>query len=634
MLSASAVIRAQLSVLQTVYQNSLTRESPVAPQPPHITVPLRMHQLAVLQEMHKKERSLQRGHPVSQTETFYADYGILGDKVGVGKTLMVLGHVSQMSLAEQAPAIMTLQPRSTYHCFSVHRTPLPEEDLYDTLIVVPHTLYRQWHDAITKQTSLQACFLKTQRDIDKDTLLESISGAHVTLVSNTLYPSLLHHLAARFQTLDRRGPLWMRIIYDEVDTIKIPQTCPKSPARFTWFVTATFEKLLFLQDCWQSYHFRSLPSEVIEQLHPDLQRMLQLFIDHHPHVTWNTIQSNGFFQDHLKCYHPSRAEVVIRCDSRFLDESIELPPLLRQTILCQSPASYRIVQNALPSEAEQALHAGDIQQALQILGVSSHSPMTLVEAATAYRQRELERVRRRLAFTQEEEYSTPQAKEQAIQTLQSKILSLETQIQSIQERLESLTDDKCSICLDASVNPVITPCCSKRFCGECILQWMTRATRCPLCRESFHPNQLVSLSSTASTTSLTLSTTERKPKKIEALLKLLQDNPEGTFLVFSRYENPFATQEAEAFLGTTPVGVLQGNKDVIASLLTRFARKQIRVLFLSSRHAAAGLNIPTASHVVLLHKMIPDEERQILGRAYRLGREGPLHFIHLLHESE
>jgi hypothetical protein len=379
----------------------------------------------------------------------------------------------------------------------------------------------------------------------------------------------------------------MRIVYDEVDTIKIPQTCPRPPARFTWFVTATFEKLLFLQDCWQSYHFRTLPPEILERLHPDLQRMMQYFIDHHPHVTWNTIQSNGFFQDKLKCSHPSRAEVVIRCDSRFLDESIELPPLLRQTITCQSPASHRIVQQVLPSEAEQALHAGDIQQALQILGVSSHTPMTLVEAATAYRQRELERARRRLAFTQEEEYSTPQAKEQAIQTLQARIVSLETQIQSIQERLQSLTDDKCSICLDTSVNPVITPCCSKRFCGECILQWMTRATRCPLCRESFHPSQLVSLSSTATNSTTPFSadvSSERKPKKIEALLKLLQENPEGTFLVFSRYENPFASHEAEASLGDIPVGVLQGNKDVIASILSRFARKQLRVLFLSSHY--------------------------------------------------
>ena len=66
MISASQAIRTQLSILQTVYQNSLTRDSPVAHQPPHITVPLRMHQLAVLQSMQTKELGLQMGHKYLQ----------------------------------------------------------------------------------------------------------------------------------------------------------------------------------------------------------------------------------------------------------------------------------------------------------------------------------------------------------------------------------------------------------------------------------------------------------------------------------------------------------------------------------------------------------------------------------------
>ena len=147
-----------------------------------------------------------------------------------------------------------------------------------------------------------------------------------------------------------------------------------------------------------------------------------------------------------------------------------------------------------------------------------------------------------------------------------------------------------------------------------------------MCRQSFHPNQLVSLStSNISATHITTSL----PKKIDALQKILQDNPEGSFLIFSRYENPFASIPLEL-----PTAVLQGTKDKIASLLSKFEKKEIRVLLLNSRHAAAGLNIPTATHVLLLHRMMPDEERQILGRAYRLGRKEPLHFIHLLHEQE
>jgi SNF2 family DNA or RNA helicase len=82
------------------------------------------------------------------------------------------------------------------------------------------------------------------------------------------------------------------------------------------------------------------------------------------------------------------------------------------------------------------------------------------------------------------------------------------------------------------------------------------------------------------------------------------------------------------------VARLNGNKDVIAHTLAEFKDGSIRVLLLDSRNAAAGLNIPSATHVILLHKMLHEEEKQILGRAYRLGREGPLNFIKLLHERE
>lgn len=623
MFSIAQNVRAKLDILQSVFTRSLTRESPLASQPEHVTLPLRIHQLAMLHAMKEKESNLQKGFSVSSTETLYSNYGILGDRVGVGKTLMVLGHISQMSLCPPETTSFTLQPRSTYNCFSIEQRSLPEQDLYNSLVIVPHTIYRQWQDAITTQTTLTACFLKTQRDLDKDNLLESLENSHVTLISNTLYPTFLHHLEMRFQMLGRRLPQWLRVFYDEVDTIKISQSCPRPLSRFTWFITATFEKLLSFNE---SYHYRGLTREIIALLHPDLQTMLESCLESHPMIFMNRIQSTGFFSDQLQCLHPFRYELVLRCSSEFLSESIELPPLLRQTILCQSPAAHRIIQHALPLEAEQALHAGDVERALQILGVSSQTPLTLVEAATEYRKRDLERAKRRLAFAQDEEYSSPQAKENALQTCQDRIVLLEQQIKSIEERFESLEKDICHICFEQGSNPVVTPCCSKRFCAGCILEWCCRSMRCPTCRASFHPNQLISLSNSSSPA---VHDEVRLPKKMDALHKIIQENPEGSFLIFSRYENPLTSLQIEQ-----PTAILQGTKDKIASLLSKFEKKEIRVLLLNSRHAAAGLNIPTATHVLLLHRMMPDEERQILGRAYRLGRTEPLHFIHLLHEHE
>ncbi len=83
-----------------------------------------------------------------------------------------------------------------------------------------------------------------------------------------------------------------------------------------------------------------------------------------------------------------------------------------------------------------------------------------------------------------------------------------------------------------------------------------------------------------------------------------------------------------------PVDFLQGNKDTVAKTLESFAKGQLKILFLNSRTSAAGIHIPSATHVLLLHRMGKEEEQQILGRAYRLGRTQPLHFVQLLNQRE
>ena len=89
-------IRQNLELLQEIITNSITQDSPKANQPPHINIPLRPHQLATLEAMRTKELAFQTGYQTSR-ETLYSKYAIFGDRAGVGKTLTVLSHISQMS---------------------------------------------------------------------------------------------------------------------------------------------------------------------------------------------------------------------------------------------------------------------------------------------------------------------------------------------------------------------------------------------------------------------------------------------------------------------------------------------------------------------------------------------------------
>ena len=123
-------------------------------------------------------------------------------------------------------------------------------------------------------------------------------------------------------------------------------------------------------------------------------------------------------------------------------------------------------------------------------------------------------------------------------------------------------------------------------------------------------------------------------KKSEALLRLFRENPEGRFLVFSRYDSPFTAIERELQEMNWPVKILKGNKNAIQATLNQFQKGEVRCLLLNSSFAGAGLTITAATHVVLFHAMTYEEEKQVVGRACRMGRTEPLYCIKLLHEDE
>lgn len=123
--------------------------------------------------------------------------------------------------------------------------------------------------------------------------------------------------------------------------------------------------------------------------------------------------------------------------------------------------------------------------------------------------------------------------------LRKKIEVCEKEICSIQKRIEEVSKGSCAICFEVPKNSCVPPCCARPFCGECILRWMTLNTNCPLCRAELHSSQLVTLSQTDRPGG------NQPLSKHQTVLHLLEDNPEGFFLIFSRYDNPFVAIQKE-----------------------------------------------------------------------------------------
>ena len=627
--------RKVFTTMADVYTNSLTTDSPrVDVAVDSLKVNLRSHQQAVLAAMENKEQQLLKGLDCSG-EILYSSYGILGDSVGVGKSLMVMGHIARLKTIPPLESSYSMGRNSTDKVFSLKHNYFTDLSEANCLVIVPHTLFRQWADYIKKQSNLKGLLLDKKNSLKTDTFLQDVMASDVVLVSNTLYKE--------FSVWQRDNDIrWKRVFVDEADTIHMVNGYPKPEARFTWFITASWMNILFSNETLY-IHKTSLHTNVFGDnapysfLKPHFDEMYRSTRPY-DYVRYN-MTSYNFFRDLVNHDHILRGNLVIRCNDTFIQESISLPPLTRINILCRIPITQRIVSQAIPADIQQLLHGGDVTGAIQALGVKAEDTTSLIDAVTKNLQKELIRLKATYEFKAALEYATPQSKETALSSLATKMKEKEEAIKNIQERIDGFKDEMCPICYDDPAEPIITPCCSRIFCGKCILLCYTRNPTCALCRTPFQLKDLTKVVSNKEETAIVDSTGEANPedmleKKPETLMRLFRDNPEGRFLVFSRYDNPFTAMETAIEGVGVNVKQLKGNKDAIASTLRAFQSGDIRCLLLNSHYAGSGLNITAATHVVLLHAMTHEEEKQILGRAYRMGRTGPLQFIRLLHSDE
>jgi len=617
-----------LEVYEQPLIHAVTDTSGYAVQPQEIKIPLRPHQLAMIHAMHEKERRCIEGFTINN-ETHYSQTAILGDKVGSGKTLTTLGFIAHKKHNQITSVFNTIHNKSQTTFWSqkpVHTV----ECSGNVLIIVPHTLFHQWKFAIQQQTTLSFFEVKTTKALEKNDFNELIKTRDITLMSNTIIRN--------FMTSENRNLIqWKTVIFDEVDSIHFTSTVPRPRANFYWLITATWPNILF-QGHYMYMSNTFLAQRAAAGLHPDLVELL-----HQDHVTNGSnfysrydIKSASFFSEFLS-KHPSRGHLVLRTNTQFMEQSWRSPPISEQRIICETPISHRIIAQYVNAEIQELLHAGDIQTALEKLGVNNTSQSSLITALCETREKELDRLEKTLVFKESIEYSTPQAKEQAIATLKTKIASIKEQIASLKQRILNVKDEICAICFEEPKVPTFVLCCERLFCGACIINCIQRNPSCPLCRSALDFKRLRQLETDGAEGTkgnTIIETSERKPKKKEALLKLITENRTGKFLVFNRYDNPFLEIEGQLLERGIKVATVKGNKDHISSTLKQFEKGDIQVLLMNSMQAGVGMDLKSATHVVLMHLMKTEEERQIIGRAIRLGRNEQLNLVRLLHEGE
>ena len=546
---------------------------------------------------------------------------------------MVLGHIASLNKNETITQFSQFHKDSSKNFYSLINENKDTSTTIGCLIIVPHTLFRQWNDEIESKTTLKLAALKSKKNVWNDKFIHTVKNADIVLVSNTLYKDLY----TRVEELKLK---WNRIYIDEADTIELVSTTLKNEGKtnFTWLITASFINLLFPNTYSIYLSLNSFNNyQQTNTIHKELNQLIKKL----PILYSSTcqirvsIRSLRLMNLILNCSHPLRGNLVLRCSKDFIDKSISLPPLNTINIICKPSISHTIVYDVINSNVKQLLNAGDIKSALEYLGVKTETNNSLIDAVNENKTKELERLQKTYDFKQSLEYSSVQAKEASLKNLQDKIDHIKEQIKTFKERLENYKNDVCPICYDEPNDALITSCCSRIFCAVCILQSLARNVNCPMCRKDIHPSLLKKLSTE---NIIVKNNNEEKinepKKKIETFMNILKKYPNGKFLVYSRYDNSFTELQLCLKEQNIYSKELKGSKDMIASTLQQFKEGNIKCLLMNTIQMAAGLNITEATHVILLHSMSHEEEKQILGRAYRVGRKEELYFIKLLYPNE
>jgi len=648
----SLVSRRKLwSFFEALYNQELNENSAKSVTPSWLKTQLLLHQQSALAAALRLETAKTNGLEVegvvgeSVGGKLYTSYGILGDRVGSGKSLTALSLVKMPapemlyneyivrgnSILGDGRDVGLLRTRS--QAISAAGNKL--KPVSTSLFIVPHALMGQWETYVQNDTTLKCCFIKKRKEAESPTLLENIEQYDALFISSTMWTT--------FRTVHNpRNILWKRVFIDEADSISISTDWDDINGLFYWFISASWLNLVFAGGAYFNVMsgytpLEDTPQYVIERV-KKLQNNNYLQIPGCRHV--NIVRRMcGISANHstvaINAAVSQSARLIIHSSEEYIKTSFTMPNTTIRKIICATPANIRVLDSFISRDMMERLNAGDIAGALETLGMNSYNETEITEAVTASIQKELHNAKVTYEYKKTLEYSTEALKQKAIEAQEQKIASIESRITAIQERLKRTKEETCPICYCDLVNPSVTPCCQQLFCFGCLCESLKRVSSCPLCRARIENIKEIKVLGGGQK----VAQEEQTPKpqllnKNDSFVKFMKENPTARVLMFSSYDTSFTKLEQSLDEASIQYATLNGSQARISKLLREFKSGKYNLLFLNARNMGAGLNIESASHVVLFHRMSAELESQIIGRANRLGRKNPLEVVYLIHENE
>lgn len=601
-----------------------------------LLISLKPHQLLTI----SKARELESGKTLDTSvsvnkKTLKTNMGVICDKVGSGKTLSVLGIISDCVSITPPREIKTHKSHScggylSNNIIFEEETTIINETVHlpINIIIVPHTIFNQWEKTIKSMTTFRLLGVKNNKTLTALTNLsysQFSNGTDIVLVTNKFYNNFVEEISNKYNIAGNFTV--SRVIYDEVDSISIPSNrCVKSS--FYWGVTATYDSLYYADG---KYGFTTLPT------------------GEHINTSIPGIRNSGFLKDlfrtfqclHMNRIHDARkimSALFLKNDENFIENSFKLPKIQFYIHKCDTPKLIKLLCGIVNEDVISMLNAGDIDGAIDNFnGTKAKDDNNLLDLITIEYDKSLKNAIISLNAAQQYNFSSESARKRSIEKHENEIIDIEGKIQNLKERISE--SNMCPICCDEINNRTLLRCCNNSFCFECITTNFKVSKTCPCCRSEVKNESIIV---TTDRTEFGGEKTDQKTikSKIDAVREILECNKniEGSkkYLVFS--DSYYSFGEVKNIM--TDMGInskyIKGQVGAINKTLDEFKNpdSDLGCLLMNSTFAASGINLENATDLIIYHSLRDEVMKQVIGRAQRPGRTCPLRVHMISYENE
>jgi SNF2 family DNA or RNA helicase len=578
---------------------------------------LRNHQKTMLYHMIELENNSVKPSPKF---TLNSNIGVVGDVVGAGKSLPVLLLIyNNKTFSGVKDKYYTYNKTCSISIVDHDPTGPIIDRIHTSILVLPHTLVRQWRTyadnyvpGLKYKVINKKEHLKTVSDDGKTVLYQNMTdflNTQLVIVSATFYSQFM---TTRIGTKYVYEMNFDRVIFDEADTIHIPG-CYKPNANFYWLVTSSILNLIVpASRYWDGKYLDGIKCTG--------------FIKN----VFTELEGSGF-----PFYH----KIFFKNRDEYIQASFSLPKPIIHRVSCFTPKAVKILKGILDDKIIQMIQGDDLKGAMEQVGSMNLLKSTddIIKISTNMFIKDLENKKREYEYKSTLTYATEESKKHALQNIQQKMDEIRQKISLIESRVQNKF---CTVCNSDAETPTITMCCKNVFCLTCIQASYTLNPICPFCRATITEEDIVIQANIPSEKVVdTIPSGKKEPKllnKIDTLIKIIKDKPDGKFLVVSLYENSLSELFEKLKDNDIEATKLGGNNLVVNKILSRFKDPQcsLKAILLNAYSYGSGLNIPETTDIIIYHKLTKELETQVIGRAQRFGRVGQLNIHYLQHDGE